>query len=1132
VNEVEDRKLLARRLAIALATPIVLLLALGLAFSWQIVRMTSDYWWLDHTDLVLSVLSDTERQVVDQEAAVRGSLLTKDPSFRDLYEADHPLIGFARLRDLVSDNLTQQARIDETRRRYEEWEQIGRSAIDRPEALKGQELVFVRERAERMRAIRALLQDAVSLEQSLRRERMMTSESSATTFKILLVVLLGGAAAVLSFLSRTQLRAIADTFGTALEAEKKSRHDLETEAWVRAGHAKASDALTGELSLDQLGAACLSMLVPYVKADVAAFFTNEAGVWKRHGAFALESGEGTPSFRDGEGIVGRVARDKRLVHMKEVPAGYLRVKSATGEATPAEVVVVPASADGIPRAVLEFGFLRAPTAAAVDLLGRIGETVGLAVRSSEYQQRLRELLEQSQRQTEELQTQQEELRVANEELEEQGNAMRDAQRLLEERQHELETTNVRLEEQANELMTSRQEIAAKAADLARTSRYKSEFVANMSHELRTPLNSTLILAKLLSENKEGNLTAEQVKFGEMIYAAGNDLLALIGDILDLSKIESGKLELDVAPVEITRLRDSLARTFQPLATQKKIELSFSAEPGTPTSLQSDAQRIEQVLKNLLANAIKFTEKGRVSLHIVPVGDKLEFRVEDTGIGISVDHQEAIFEAFRQADGSTNRKYGGTGLGLSISRELAHLLGGELTVESEPGKGSVFTLALPLAFPARSNAPPPREAAPRPVPARRARAVETRQLPATVVSDDRGALNREKRLVLIVEDDPAFAKIVVDLVHEMSFQAIVADLAEDGIELARTHQPSAIILDINLPDHSGLSVLDRLKRDPVTRHIPIHVVSGDDYAQTVLQMGAVGYLLKPVKREELAGALKKLEARFSNRMRRLLIVEDDAVQRKSLEHLLGAPDVEITTCGTAADALALFQANSFDVVVADLTLPDASGFDLLETMAADEAHAFPPVIVYTGRSLDAAEEVRLRRHSTSIIVKGARSPERLLDEVSLFLHQVEAELPPEQQRMLRKARDREAAFEGKTILVVEDDARNIFALSSILEPKGAHVVVARNGREGLAALHKTPNVSLVLMDIMMPEMDGLEATRAIRADGRWAKLPVIALTAKAMKDDQQKCIEAGANDYISKPLDVEMLLSLCRVWIGK
>ncbi len=446
------------------------------------------------------------------------------------------------------------------------------------------------------------------------------------------------------------------------------------------------------------------------------------------------------------------------------------------------------------------------------------------------------------------------------------------------------------------------------------------------------------------------------------------------------------------------------------------------------------------------------------------------------------------------------------------------------------------MSVPIAFrgAARAEATAPRAPVssppPRRTPANGTAAPQIARAP--FVPDDRDALDRSHRLVLVVEVDPAFAQILVDLVHELSFQCLVAERAEDGVALARLHRPSAIVLDMMLPDHSGLSVLDRLKRDPVTRHIPIHVVSSGDYAQTALSMGAAGYMLKPVKREELAAALRALETRFANRLRRLLIVEDDLVQRETLRKLLEGPDVEITTAGTASDALALFQGGAFDCVVADLTLPDASGFDLLEKMAADETRSFPPVIVYTGRSLDASEESRLRRHSSSIIVKGARSPERLLDEVSLFLHQVESELPPEKQRLLRKARDREAAFEGKTILVVEDDARNIFALSSIFEPKGAKVLIARNGREGLSVLERSGAVDLVLMDVMMPEMDGLEATRAIRKEPRWAKLPIVALTAKAMSDDQQHCLDAGANDYVSKPLDVEMLLSLARVWLHK
>jgi len=680
---------------------------------------------------------------------------------------------------------------------------------------------------------------------------------------------------------------------------------------------------------------------------------------------------------------------------------------------------------------------------------------------------------------------------------------------------------------------------AKAQELERASQFKSDFLSNMSHELRTPLNSSLILAKLLADNRDGNLNAEQIKFAETIYTAGNDLLMLINDILDLSKIESGKMEVHPTSVTLDGLRDGLLRTFEPVAAEKKLAFTVSIDPGLSPTIETDAQRLDQVLKNLISNGLKFTERGEVSVRVRGSGDRVAFDVRDTGIGIAPHQQSIIFEAFRQADGTTNRKYGGTGLGLSISRELGRLLGGDISVSSQPGQGSTFTLDIPRVY-----AGPSEE---RPV------ASKVRSAARELVREQPRELARERKpdadkppesrriqpvpepdayAVLVIEDDDAFAMILQDVAREAGFQCIVASTAQQGFDLAKKHLPTGIILDMKLPDHTGLSVLDRLKRDPETRHIPVHVVSAADYTETALSMGAAAYLLKPVERERLVEAFRDLEVRSSRRLRRVLVVEDDAALRNSVANLLGRSDVEIKTAATVADALTLLEEHHFDCIVTDLSLPDQSGFDLLETMARDEPYSIPPVIVYTGRSLSSEEEQRLRKYSKSIIIKGARSPERLLDEVTLFLHQVESELPPAQQRLLKEARHRETIFEGRNILVVEDDVRNVFALSSVLEPKGAKVTIARNGKEALTALENEPDIDLVLMDIMMPEMDGLEATREVRKNPSWQRLPIIALTAKAMRDDHERCLAAGANDYLAKPLDIDMLLSLLRVWMPK
>jgi CheY-like chemotaxis protein len=589
------------------------------------------------------------------------------------------------------------------------------------------------------------------------------------------------------------------------------------------------------------------------------------------------------------------------------------------------------------------------------------------------------------------------------------------------------------------------------------------------------------------------------------------------------------MELSPEPVAVAATVEGLLETLSPLAAQKGLAFTAAVEPGTPERLETDPQRLGQILKNLLSNAIKFTEAGGVSLRASAAGPgQVAFAVRDTGIGIPPHQQAIIFEAFRQADGSTHRRYGGTGLGLSISRDLARLLGGDVAVASTPGSGSVFTLTLPVAYAPASTARP---AAPVAAEAVVARPPRPGPAPAEL-PDDRDHLTGARR-ILVIEDDVAFARILRDLAHELGFECVVAHTAADGLAAAAEYRPSAIVLDVNLPDHSGLGVLDRLKHDARTRHVPVHVVSVADYRRQALERGAIGYALKPVQRDDLVEAFRRLEAKGTQAVRRVLVVEDDARQRESVQQLLKSDGVQIDGVETAAEALDRLRDTTFDCMVMDLNLPDMSGYELLERMAGQDEVSFPPVIVYTGRVLTRDEEQGLRRFSKSIIVKDARSPERLLDEVTLFLHQVESTLPVERQRMLKAARHREKALEGRRILVVEDDARNIFALSNVLEPKGAAVEIARNGREAIEVLERGDGaIDLVLMDIMMPEMDGLTAMREIRKRPQWARLPIIALTAKAMRDDQERCLAAGASDYIAKPLDVEQLLSLVRVWMPK
>ncbi|MCE9603438.1 MAG: response regulator [Planctomycetia bacterium] len=1141
-------------LTLGLATVLILFVTSGLVSYLNTRALSDNSWWVTHTHEVLAALDDVMSLVTIAETGQRGYVITGDEKYLATY-ATTILRVHDREREverLTVDNPVQQARtvgikqavalrigfLDEviTLRRENGFDAARASiSTDRGKVA--------------MESIRTQIGTMKDDELALLKIRVVETENayqvavgSGILTGIVGVVLLG----VVGYLMRRAALA-------------RRRQD-----WLQFGQIGLSQAMAGDPRLEQLGDSVLKFLAEYLDAQAGAFFVQDGSRFRRSAAYGVPAESSIPqSFEPGDGLLGQAAKDVRTFIVRDVPDGYLSLGSALGHSKPRNLIVAPVTADGAVNGVIELGFVHPVDEEATELFEKAYELIGVAIRSANYRAHLQNLLEETQRQTEELQTQGEELRVSNEELEEQSRALKESQSRLEQQQAELEQTNSQLEEQAQLLEVQRDEasraktsLQMQARELEQASRYKSDFLANMSHELRTPLNSSLILAKLLADNSEGNLSAEQVQYAETIRAAGNDLLSLINDILDLSKIEAGHMEIRPEQVPLSYLIEDLIRTFKPVAEQKGLKFRTELLPGCPTTIESDRQRLQQVLKNLLSNAMKFTEQGEVALTVSrDVDGRIAFTVIDTGIGIAEHERQAVFEAFRQADGTTNRKYGGTGLGLSISREFTRLLGGEIRLESESGRGSVFTvtipevydaaltaaykpaahrhvssesMAFPLNTPATSHAPAFARPAAAPTPsAPRARRID----------DDRERLTGNRRVILVVEDDESFAKILIDLAHELNFQCLIAATAEEGIAMAVQYLPSAVVLDVGLPDHSGLSVLDRLKHDARTRHIPVHVVTAGDYGQTAISLGAVGYMIKPVARQELVDTLQRLESRLEKRMRRVLVVEDDVVQLDSLRKLLGSHDVETVGAGSAAECLEQLKDATFDCMVLDLTLPDASGYSLLETLSREDAYSFPPVIVYTGRELSVDEEQRLRRYSKSIIIKGAKSPERLLDEVTLFLHQVVADLPAEQQRLLEKARSRDAALEGRRILIVEDDVRNIFALTSILEPRGAIIKFARNGREALAALEKSreaqgEEIDLVLMDVMMPEMDGITATQEIRKRAEWKKLPVIMLTAKAMKNDQEQCIAAGANDYMAKPLDVEKLLSLVRVWIPR
>lgn len=1152
VDEQRFRKILSRNISLPLGVGAIS----AVFFMSLITYLLSTIQWVEHTDRVINNANEAVKLTVDLETGMRGYLLTGDDKFLEPYETAKPRIEVVlrTLLDLTADNPVQTDRLHRLQSLQLEWAGYAQSMIELQRINGDYRGVVKAGKGKRLTdEIRKQYEDVIDMEQQLRATRNEEVRRTTIWSITLYLLFIAGISGLLAYIGRRDLVNLSQSYATTLAAQQASAQRLEQQAWLRNGQTQLAEQVLGQLSLNLLGRNILQFCAQYLGSAVAAIYVREEHGGLRRVAsygFSREQQEREQQIYSDEGIVGQVAQQARLIRLDDVPNDYFKVSSGLGEGLPRSVLVVPTSDDERVNGVVELGFLRPLTDRDIDLLELIAGNIGTSIEAARYRQRLQEVLAETQQLNEELQVQQEELKTANEELEEQSRILKESQAHLETQQVELEQTNEQLADQAQvlaeqrdamdlkntELNQAQAQLEERAEELQRSSKYKSEFLANMSHELRTPLNSSLILAKLLAENPQENLSAEQVKFAESIYSAGNDLLNLINDILDISKVEAGKLEIRPENTSVARLVDGLRGMFQPLAADKQLDFQVEVQDDAPSMIYTDRQRVEQVIKNLLSNAVKFTEKGRVSLTVTTAPNHgIAFIVSDSGIGIADDQQESIFEAFRQADGTTNRRYGGTGLGLSISRDLATLLGGSIHVTSTPGQGSSFSLILPQQYFEPGDAPvEPLRA----LPALTATQVAPIAVAPAVVQeiarfdDDRHKAPFTERCILVVEDEPNFAHILYDLAHELGYQCLVAHGADEGYDLARQFIPDAILLDMRLPDHSGLTVLQRLKEHAETRHIPVHVISVEDRVEAAMHMGAIGYAVKPTTREELKDVFGRLEAKLTQKVKRVLLVEDDDLQRDSISRLIGDEDIEITAVGLAQDALALLRTTVFDCMIIDLKLPDMLGNDLLKRMSTEDICSFPPVIVYTGRNLTRDEEAELRKYSRSIIIKGARSPERLLDEVTLFLHKVESRLSHDRQKMLKTARSRDKVFEGRKVLLVDDDVRNIFALTSALEQKGAVVVIGRNGHEAIERLNEFEDIDLVLMDVMMPEMDGFEATTLIRKEPRWRKLPIIAVTAKAMKDDQERCLQAGANDYLAKPIDLDRLFSLIRVWLPK
>ena len=934
--------------------------------------------------------------------------------------------------------------------------------------------------------------------------------------------------------ARGEVAELKDNINTMIGNLRLTTDRNTEQDWLKTNLAKFTSMLQGQRDLGTVGRLLLTELAPLVNAQLGVIYQVDGEASENLKLLAAYADDATsghpPQLKFGEGLVGQCAADRRSMLITQMPAHAVSIGSALFKVVPRSVIVLPVLFENQVKAVIELATVTSFTGLQVTFLEQLTASIGIVLNSIEATMQTEALLKQSQQLAGELQTQQRELQQTNDQLGQK------AQQLAE--------RNVEVERKNQEIEHARRELEEKAGELALTSKYKSEFLANMSHELRTPLNSILILGQQLSENPDGNLSGRQVEYARTIYGAGTDLLTLISDILDLSKIESGTVTVEVEEIAFASLIDAVARPFRHEAESRGLSFDVQIDPNLGRSITTDSKRVQQVLKNLLSNAFKFTQQGGVWLKVSANNEGWNaehpvlrespmvaaFEVSDSGIGIAQEKQKIIFEAFQQADASTSRKYGGTGLGLAISRELAHLLGGEIGLQSTPGMGSTFTLYLPLIY----GGPSTLRAVPSTALDHRRPSTPTvvYERVAPPIPDDRLSIETGDQVMLIVEDDPNYARVIVDLAKDLGFKVLVASKGADAVALAQEFQPTAVSLDVFLPDMLGWTVLSQLKQNASTRHIPVQIVTLDEDRHHGLSRGAFCFVTKPASAKSIEASLAKIKDYAVPRRRRLLVIEDNAAERLSITALLESDDIEIVTAGTGAEGLDRLNEERFDCVVLDLSLPDMSGFDVLQAVGDDTTLSDLPVIVFTGRELSAEEEAKLHTMARSIVVKGVESPERLLDETSLFLHRVVSNLPAEKQEMIERLHRSDEDLVGKTVLLVDDDPRNIFALSSILERRGMRVLTAANGHDAIRLVNSTPDIALVLMDIMMPEMDGYRTIAAIRENPSFRRLPIIALTAKAMKGDREKSLEAGASEYLAKPVNTEQLLSAMRSWLHR
>lgn len=1127
----------------------------------SIESFKNDSNWENHTYEVMLATQKIELQVASAENSLKGFILSEDQMYVGTYtdNLEKVPVSIHELKNLVIDNPTQIERVDSLELYAEQRIQTMKDVYKTNQA-QGREAAYKLYLTDKARLSRSNLSKLVGRmimeERAYLKKRLeVTIESKSRTIAIVIgsaVIIFCLIIFLFSYIRKTfdqQKETEAQILENNLRLEHLSKEN-EQKNWLLSGATAINEAMRGEQEMEELAANIVTEICNYVKAPVGALFLSDEKKQQLvfTGGYAYQRKKGSiERYLFGEGLVGQTALEKKEKFLTDIPSGYLKISSGLGETQPVAIYLLPILFEEETIAVIEIGLKDNPDEVIAKFLQTIAESIGVAINSAAARIQLRNLFEQTQQQAEELESQQEELRTTNEELIHKSDQLMASEEELRVQQEELRQTNAELEEKAQQLEErnisvnqAREAMSLKAEELAMSSKYKSEFLANMSHELRTPLNSILILARILKENKPENLTEDQIKYAGVIHNAGSDLLTLINDILDLSKIESGKIDLNIEPVRPQEITQNMESLFNEIAKSKKITFETIRSKDLPEKLLTDLSRVEQIVKNLLSNAFKFTpEHGKITLEISrparhqayfseqlkQTADVIALQVRDSGIGIPAEKQKLIFEAFQQADGSTSRKYGGTGLGLSISRELANILGGEIQVESTPGTGSTFTLFLPAEREMEHSASDKEQ-----------EQQEFIQEFALPLPEPDNKAQREHTL-LIVEDDRVFADVLKDYAEEKGFRALIAHSGDTGLEMAMANLPDAIVLDIMLPVMDGWTILKKLKSDPKTKHIPVHMMSaGDEKVTRAQQEGAIGFLKKPIEKDQLDHAFDLLMNNAEQyNFKTVLLIEDQELQSMVVKEELVNKGIEVVQAFTGQEALDILETSIFDCIILDLNLPDISGFELLDRIKMQPKLAHIPVIINTAMELDQDKISHIMKYTEAMVLKSTKSNNRLIDEVSLFMNKLKKEDDPVVSKASpgknKSISTIEKALKDKTVLITDDDMRNIFALSSALQGYDLHIVIANNGREALERLEENKNIDLVLMDIMMPEMDGYEAMRAIRLKKDFAKLPIIALTAKAMKQDREKCIEAGANDYISKPVDIDKLLSMMRVWLS-